>query len=109
MEESKSLQLPPFVYIDIVKPGNHFYTVHHDSELYIHRCLVSARDEPVPAIEKKKFKVFEREFNFDNSVFSNWKDDPEMPEKAFQYDKKLWRLHRFIKEEKELVQLEAAI
>ena len=44
-----------------------------------------------------------------NSVFAAWYESPDLGEKAFENDKKLWRLSRFIKDEEELKRVERAI
>ena len=54
LEENFNLKKLPYVYIDIVKPGNHFYNVLHENSLFTHRFLARSRDEPVPAVESKK-------------------------------------------------------
>mgnify|MGYP000915184710 CR=1 FL=1 len=108
LEENLQLNSLPYVYIDIVKPGNHFYTVNCDREMFVHRFLARPRDEPVPAIENRRFRVFEREFSLKNSVFAAWREDPDTADKAFEFDRKLWRISKFIKDDRLYVNLQGA-
>ncbi len=68
---------------------------------HVNKCIVNLREEDVPIYEKiNKFKVNQRVFKKDASVFKEWKDDtPGMLQEMMADDLKVWKCSRFIKDE----------
>jgi hypothetical protein len=75
------------------------------------RCVVPPRAEEVPPYPKPlRSKQVARVFRKEHSVFKDWKEDTqETLDKCFKYDQAHWKLPRFIKDEKDLANVEKTI
>ena len=79
--------------------------------IYVDKILAPIREEAVAQKPRKvKYIVKKREFIKDSSVFSGWKgDNPIIIAACFKFDKNFWKLHKIIKEEEELNQVETQL
>jgi hypothetical protein len=68
---------------------------------HVNKCIVNLREEDIPIVEKiNKFKVNQRVFRKDASVFKEWKEDNmSMIADMFADDTRWWKCSRFIKDE----------
>lgn len=73
--------------------------------------MAPTREEPVASkLRKVKYFVKKREFIKDSSVFSGWKgDNPVIIAACFKFDKNFWKLHKIIKGEEEMNQVETQL
>lgn len=91
------------VFLEIVKPGKHFYTVKYNDTHYLHRSVFRHRDEPMPKYTKLSYKTKVHEFNWSSSIFGSWKgEEDDFPERCYENDCKLWRLRRIIRDTTDL-------
>ena len=96
------------VFLEIVRPGKHFYTVKYEDTHYLHRAVFRHRDEPMPKYTKLSYKTKIHEFNVAYSIFGSWRGEEEdFPEKCYMNDCKLWRLARFIRDPGDLARSES--
>ena len=91
-----------------MKCGNQSYVVSMKNEdgsikHYLGSKLIRHRDEDVPKYQKPKPKeIEERQFVKETSVFSSWNlDNYATMQKCQKHDMKYWKVHKFIKNEKD--------
>lgn len=59
-------------------------------------------EDIIPFKKEAKKKEVVRQFKKETSVFSKWiPDNKVLLEKCFEQDTKLWKMHRFVKDEEE--------
>ena len=103
MENTGSIELENlYVYVDVIKPGHHFFSVKNQEETYLHRFIARNREEPIPPHQKTTFKLLDHKFVHSNSVFKEWRSDlPDTGERCYENDKKLFKFNRVVKNEKD--------
>lgn len=92
---------PVYVYVDFVKPGKHVYTVDFERINYLHKTIVRCREEEI-IVFNKKMNFRKKEFDFGDSVFSDYHKDDDS---CYIRDLEFWRINGFIKKEAEKEEL----
>ena len=106
-----------YVFVTFAYPGQHVYYVQdpvntvQDQNQFVNKCIIPLREEDVPIHEKvNRFKVQQRVFKKENSVFKEWKEDTQnMVDTMYQDDIKWWKIGRFIKDEDDRLRVEKLI
>jgi len=95
--------------VDLIKGNNH--EALENKEYSMHRCLVPAREEEIaPFAKEPRSKENVRVFKKEHSVFAQWREDtPIILSNCFKADTEKWKLSRFIKDPKDLENVERVL